>query len=36
MPAWDKLLGADRIHVLSAYVWQLNRSDDGKVKNPEQ
>ena len=36
MPAWDKLLGADRIHVLSAYVWQLNRSDDGKVKHPEQ
>lgn len=35
MPSWDCLLGQSRIHVLAAYVWQLNRDDSGKVKNPE-
>jgi cytochrome c oxidase cbb3-type subunit 3 len=36
MPAWGKLLGPERIHVVAAYVWQLNRGDDGKVRNPEK
>ena len=35
MPSWDCLLGQGRIHVLAAYVWQLNRDDNDNVKNPE-
>ena len=35
MPSWDCLLGQGRIHVLAAYVWQLNRDDNDKVKNPD-
>ncbi len=34
MPSWDCLLGQSRIHVLAAYVWQLNRDDTGAAKNP--
>lgn len=36
MPSWECLLGQNRIHVLTAYVWQLNRDDAGAIKNPEQ
>ena len=35
MPSWDCLLGQGRIHVLAAYVWQLNRDDNDKVGNPD-
>lgn len=34
MPAWACFLGESRVHVLAAYVWQLNRDDSGKVLNP--
>ena len=35
MPSWDCLLGQSRIHVLAAYVWQLNRDDTtSEPKNP--
>ena len=34
MPSWDCLLGQNRIRVLAAYVWQLNRDDNDQVLNP--
>lgn len=36
MPAWECTLGQERLHVLTAYVWQLNRDDSGKVLNPTE
>ncbi|TDR33133.1 cytochrome-c oxidase, cbb3-type subunit III [Hydromonas duriensis] len=36
MPAWACFLGEARVHVLAAYVWQLNRDENGKVLNPTQ
>ena len=34
MPSWACFLGESRVHVLAAYVWQLNRDENGKVVNP--
>lgn len=38
MPSWQCFLGEARVHVLAAYVWQLNRDADGKGKvlNPTE
>lgn len=34
MPAWECALGKERLYVLTAYVWQLNRDNLGAVLNP--